>query len=70
MLKEEVEKKFKMKTISNITLKLANKLALEGITKDNYSKEKALRISDRCCGLAILNYIIHNHESDIIDLLK
>lgn len=59
-----------MKTIFNITLKLSNKLSCEGITKDNYSKEKALQISDRCCGVAILNYIIHNHESEIIDLLK
>lgn len=59
-----------MKNISDIALKLANKLYCEGITKENYSKEKALEISSRCAGVAVLNYILNNHEEEVIKLLS
>lgn len=59
-----------MKNISDIALKLANKLYCEGITKENYTKEKALEIISRCAGFAILNYVINNHEEEVIKLLS
>lgn len=58
-----------MRNLSDIASKLANKLYNEGITKENYTKEKATEIISRCAGFAILNHIINNHEEEVIKLL-
>lgn len=46
------------------------KLLIEGITKDNYTRESAREIFEKCCGVAILLYILENKEDQIIKLLK
>lgn len=46
-----------------------NKLLIEGITKDNYTKENAKKVFEKCCGVAILLYILENKEEQIIELL-
>lgn len=47
-----------------------SKLLIEGITKDNYTKESAKKVFEKCCGVAILLYILENKEDQIIKLLK
>ena len=59
-----------MRKLSDIALKLVNKLYNEGVTKENYTKEKALEISERCAGVSILTYILNNHEDEVIKLLR
>ncbi len=47
-----------------------SKLLIEGVTKDNYTKESAKKVFEKCCGVAILLYILENKEEQIIKLLQ
>ncbi len=57
--------------MTNRTIRQAvSKLLIEGITKDNYTKESAKKVFEKCCGVTILLYIIENKEEQIIKLLQ
>jgi len=49
--------------------KIAGKLFNEYVTKENYSKEKAILVLDNCCGGNFLIEFLNNYESVIISML-
>ena len=49
---------------------LKSKLFNNGVVVENYTKEKAIEVINRCCGVAVLTYIFKKYESEIVKDLK
>jgi len=49
---------------------LKSKLFNNGVVIENYTKEKAIEVINRCCGVSVLAYIFDKYESEIVKDLK